>query len=171
MYSWLGGVLRCNAFQASATGETLLPPPPMSDDAGDSDWDTSVVAREEMLNIPLERRHSGWEAVEKKWIEKQLPQRRPGGSKLSQSELAKDVRAAMEHFAYPQMSIPTPHVEFDFRMKIVLNSQFASVSVNDGFKKLTTVAEGMFSGHFGHGVVVVSQKPLGIYECVVVQKG
>lgn len=128
-------------------GSTLLPPPPAEED---SDWDTTLVVHEDMLKVSLERRHSGWEAVEKKWTEEKQPQ---PGSKLS-SDLAKEASAAMAHFPYPQMSIPSPQIEFDFRMKIILNSQFASVSVNDGFKKLTTVTEGMWSGHFGHGVVV-----------------
>ncbi|KAI1778934.1 hypothetical protein F4818DRAFT_437737 [Hypoxylon cercidicola] len=152
MYSWLGGVMRCNAFQPSMTGSPLLPAPPISNDEDDEDWDTTLVVHEDMLIVPLERRHSGWEAVEKEWAKKKQ-QQQPGGSKLS-SDLAKDARTAMAHFPYPQLSIPTPQIEFDFRMKIVLNSQFASVSVNDGFKKLTTVTGGMWSGHFGHGVVV-----------------
>ncbi|XXH02337.1 hypothetical protein Hte_008710 [Hypoxylon texense] len=159
MYSWLGGVLRCNGFQPGMEGSTLVPPP-----AGeDSDWDTTLVVHEDMLTASLERRHSGWEAVEKKWAEKKKKQQQQeqqlAGSKLS-SELTREASAsaAMSHFPYPQMSIPSPHIEFDFRMKIVLNSQFASVSVNDGFKKLTTVTEGMWSGHFGHGIVVSGEQ-------------
>lgn len=62
----------------------------------------------------------------------------------------------MAHFPYPQMSIPQPQLDFDFRMKVVLNTQSASVAVNDGFKQWTTISGGMWSGHFGYGVVVVS---------------
>ncbi|KAI0172897.1 hypothetical protein GGR52DRAFT_427796 [Hypoxylon sp. FL1284] len=157
MYSWLGGVLRCNSFSPGATGATLVPSPSsMPEHTEDPDWDTTTVVREDFLKIPLERRHSGWESVEKKWAEKKQPppQQPPSCALKSRSDLAKAARAAMEHFPYPHMSIPTPQIEFSFRMRIILSPKTASISVNDGFKKLTTVADGMWSGHLGHGLVI-----------------
>lgn len=43
--------------------------PPTSDLTEASDWDTALVITDEwMKKIVPERRHSGWEAVERQWI-------------------------------------------------------------------------------------------------------
>lgn len=62
----------------------------------------------------------------------------------------------MERFPYPQRALPTPQLEFDFRMRVILSSRSASVAVNDGFKKWSTFSDGSWSGRFGYGLVVVS---------------
>lgn len=66
-------------------------------------------------------------------------------------------------FPYPHLAIPVPGLESDFRMRIQLSSQSASVAVGDGFKKWTTVAKGEWSGGLGCGVVVVSKKKCPIF--------
>ncbi|KAI0850861.1 hypothetical protein F5Y00DRAFT_232232 [Daldinia vernicosa] len=118
-----------------------------------SDWDTTLVITDDwMKKIVPERRHSGWEAVEKQWI----------GNKQSQQsidqkpsrELTRKEYEAMERFPYPQRALPVPQLEFDFRMKVILSSQSASVAVNDGFKKWSTFSDGSWSGRFGYGLVV-----------------
>ncbi|KAI2615025.1 hypothetical protein GGR54DRAFT_317267 [Hypoxylon sp. NC1633] len=125
-----------------------LLPPLTSDLTEDADWDTTVVVHTDLMEVIPERRHSGWESVERKWVDNaQLLQ--PLGSVRN---LTKEVEA-MAYFPYPQTSIPTPLFDFDFRIKVILNPRSASVSVNDGFKKLTTVVEGIWSGCFGHGLV------------------
>ena len=65
----------------------------------------------------------------------------------------------MALFPYPHLAVLVPGLESepDFRMRVKLNSQSASVAVNDGFKKWTTFTEGEWSGRLGCGVVVVSR--------------
>ncbi|KAI1483349.1 hypothetical protein F4774DRAFT_405985 [Daldinia eschscholtzii] len=118
-----------------------------------SDWDTALVITDDwMKKIVPERRHSGWEAVERQWVgNKQLSQPRDSEPprKLSRQELE-----AIERFPYPQTALPTPQLEFDFRMRVILSSQSASVAVNDGFKKWSTYSDGSWSGRFGYGLVI-----------------
>ncbi|KAF3054879.1 hypothetical protein GL218_07536 [Daldinia childiae] len=128
-------------------------PPTTSDLIDASDWDTALVITDEwMKKIVPERRHSGWEAVERQWV----------GNKQSQQstdsrpsrELTRKEYEAIERFPYPQRALPTPQLEFDFRMRVILNPQSASVAVNDGFKKWSTFSDGSWSGRFGYGLVV-----------------
>ncbi|KAI1449178.1 hypothetical protein F5Y02DRAFT_251988 [Annulohypoxylon stygium] len=123
----------------------------MSDPTEDTEWDTALVVTDEWMKVASERRHSGWESVERKWTENQAVQRT--GSKSS-SEITKEASEAMARFPYPHMSIPTPQLDFDFRMRVVMNSQSASVAVNDGFKKWSTFSDGTFAGRLGYGSVV-----------------
>ncbi|KAI1379096.1 hypothetical protein F4677DRAFT_410524 [Hypoxylon crocopeplum] len=153
--SWLyptvsgpGDAVRNKAFQLRMAD----PAPPTAELSQDSDWETTLIVHSNWMEVTPERRHSGWGAVERGWTgDTQPPQ--PTGSKPS-SQRTKEAREAMAHFPYPQMSIPTPGIEFDFRIRVALNPQSASVSVADGFKKYTTIAEGMWSGRFGHGLVL-----------------
>lgn len=149
--------------------------PPLIPDRGeDSDWDSTLVVHNHFVNVSIvpERRHSGWETVERGWVESKQQQAQAKGLKSQGrasdgpfstdasndvlSSIATDASKATAFFAYPQMSIPTPQLEFDFRMRVLLNPQSASISVGDGFKKMSTFSEGTWSGHFGHGLVVVS---------------
>jgi hypothetical protein len=57
---------------------------------------------------------------------------------------------------HPGLSLPPPRLEADFRMKVVLSSNVATLAVGDGFKKWTTFTEGVWSGNIGTGSVVVS---------------
>ncbi|KAI1401626.1 hypothetical protein F4819DRAFT_317757 [Hypoxylon fuscum] len=149
-------------------GPTQLPSSTPDLMSGDSDWDTTFIVHEDQLKVALERRHSGWEAVERKWMENNPPLQ-PTGPKAP-SKLTKEACEFMAHFPYPQMSIPQPQLDFDFRMKVVLNTQSASVAVNDGFKQWTTISGGMWSGHFGYGVVVSGGQDSqdSVYENTVV---
>ncbi|KAI1806899.1 hypothetical protein F4811DRAFT_508570 [Daldinia bambusicola] len=121
-----------------------------------SDWDTALVITDEwMKKIVPERRHSGWEAVERQWVgdKPSLQPTDPKTSKPSRELTRKDFEA-VERFPYPQTALPAPQLEFDFRMKVILSSQSASVAINDGFKKLSTFSDGTWSGRFGYGLVV-----------------
>ncbi|KAI1097196.1 hypothetical protein F4804DRAFT_352023 [Jackrogersella minutella] len=150
MSSWLGDTFVNDGYHPEIAGSAQLPPE-MPDPAEDLDWDTTLVVTDEWLKVASERRHSGWESVERNWIEKQALQ--PVGPKVP-SEITKEACEAMARFPYPHISIPTPQLEFDFRMRVVMNSQSASVAVSDGFKKWSTFSDGTWAGHFGYGLVV-----------------
>ncbi|OTA93178.1 hypothetical protein M434DRAFT_395863 [Hypoxylon sp. CO27-5] len=153
MGSWLDDTLLNNVYQ-----HPDIPVPPqapahaMPDLNEDSDWDTTLVVTDEWLKVASERRHSGWESVERRWIENQ--QAIQPAVQKPPSEPTKEACEAMARFPYPHVSIPTPQLEFDFRMRVILNSQSASVAVSDGFKKWSTFSDGSWAGRFGHGVVV-----------------
>lgn len=70
---------------------------------------------------------------------------------------------AMTLFPYPHLAIPSLTLVSDFRMRVKLNPQSASMAVGDGFKKWTTFTEGEWSGQLGHGIVIVSQRSPGPY--------
>ncbi|KAI2468118.1 hypothetical protein F4781DRAFT_280389 [Annulohypoxylon bovei var. microspora] len=151
MNSWFDDALVSDhVYQHEIAGPTQSAPG-MPDITEDSDWDTALVVTDEWMKVASERRHSGWESVERKWTESQALQ--PSGAKPP-SEITREAREAMTRFPYPHMSIPTPQLEFDFRMSVVLNSQSASVAVSDGFKKWSTVSKGTWAGCFGNGTVV-----------------
>ncbi|KAI0149516.1 hypothetical protein GGR57DRAFT_504697 [Xylariaceae sp. FL1272] len=130
----------------------------MAGTSSDMDWDTTTVVHN--MNWPQidnDRRHSGWAEVEKRWArqEKGVHQQQNTGiqSLSSKSQpTKKDVEAAAR-FPYPHLAIATPSLESDFRMRVTLNAQSASVAVGDGFKKWTTFTEGEWSGSLGHGTV------------------
>ncbi|KAH9895379.1 hypothetical protein F4778DRAFT_794244 [Xylariomycetidae sp. FL2044] len=130
----------------------FIPIPP-----GGADWDTAVVVHgPELFNVrptQQDRRHSGWEQVEKSWAEKAGRTHKSTAAKRPSAQKEEGGREAMIQFPYPNVSIPRPNFESEFRMKIVLSSQSASVAINDGFKKWTTFTEGTWSGRFGHGIV------------------
>lgn len=70
-------------------------------------------------------------------------------------------------FPYPNLAIPALNLVSDFRMRVKLNSQSASMAVGDGFKKWTTFTEGEWSGQLGHGIVIVSDRP---NQCLAAMK-
>ncbi|TGJ83667.1 hypothetical protein E0Z10_g5108 [Xylaria hypoxylon] len=127
------------------------------------EWDTTVVSHGfTWPRVDNDRRHNGWEEVEKSWIKQQQQQQQSAGQEQQQSVQPtgkssrppeKDIKAMG---LYPHLVIPTPGLESecDFRMRVKLNSQSASVAVGDGFKKWTTFTEGEWSGRLGYGVVV-----------------
>ncbi|KAI1417358.1 hypothetical protein F5Y13DRAFT_152591 [Hypoxylon sp. FL1857] len=152
MGSWLDEDLLNNVFQ-----HPDIPVPPQAPshampELDDSDWDTTLVVTDEWLKVASERRHSGWESVERRWIENQ--QAYQPVSPKQPSEPTKEACEAMARFPYPHMSISMPQLEFDFRMRVILNPQSASVAVSDGFKKWSTFSDGSWAGRFGHGIVV-----------------
>ncbi|KAI1137404.1 hypothetical protein F5Y05DRAFT_69700 [Hypoxylon sp. FL0543] len=153
MSSWLDQSLLNNVFEhPDIPVRAQAPSHALPEFAEDSDWDTTLVVTDEWMKVASERRHSGWESVEKIWTEKHQAQQ-PVAPKPP-SEPTREVCESMARFPYPHMPIPTPQLEFDFRMKVVLNPQSASVAVSDGFKKWSTFSDGSWAGRFGHGVVV-----------------
>ncbi len=69
------------------------------------------------------------------------------------------IQEAMSSFPYPHVAIPAPRLESDFRVKVALCEQPAAAAVaaaKGSFKRRDTYEGGTWSGHFGHGTVVVS---------------
>ncbi|KAI3326894.1 hypothetical protein HD806DRAFT_531490 [Xylariaceae sp. AK1471] len=130
------------------------------------EWDTTLVAHGlHWPRIETDRRHSGWEEVEKKWMQQQQQdtgQQQQTAPQASVAQANEGINSeppgedleATALFPYPHLSIPVPGLESDFRMRVKLNSQSASMAVGDGFKKWTTFTEGEWSGLLGHGVVI-----------------
>lgn len=56
---------------------------------------------------------------------------------------------------HPGLSLPPPRLEADFRMKVVLSSNVATMAIGGESRKLTTFTEGVWSGNIGTGIVVV----------------
>ncbi|KAI1506059.1 hypothetical protein F5X99DRAFT_367006 [Biscogniauxia marginata] len=127
----------------------IIPAPP-----ADTDWDTSVMAgRVNLDRLPQDRRHSGWEEVERRWTSQN-----PGScfSTTKTSERPRrDQEDVTQSFPDPHLSILPPNFMSDFRMKVTLDPKSASVAVGDGDgKKRTTFTEGVWSGQLGRGIVV-----------------
>jgi hypothetical protein len=59
---------------------------------------------------------------------------------------------------HPSLSLPPPLLEVDFRMRVVLNPNVATMAVGDDFKRWTTFTDGVWSGSTGTGCVVVSME-------------
>ncbi|KAI0805016.1 hypothetical protein GGR55DRAFT_656708 [Xylaria sp. FL0064] len=130
------------------------------------EWDTTVISHQHtwLTTDNNDRRHSGWEEVEKRWLKQQ--QQKQGSEQLVQqagtapsgggSGPSQKVPKAMALFPYPHLAVPVPSLEpeLEFRMRVKLNSQSASMAVGDGFKKWTTFTEGEWSGRLGYGVVI-----------------
>ncbi|GAP86610.1 putative upf0311 protein [Rosellinia necatrix] len=131
------------------------------------EWDTAVVSHGiSWPQVDHDRRHSGWEEVERWWTKQQgeeegqgqqRPQQHanpaPGTGSVRTGPLGRGTKTTAP-FLYPHLAIPVPGLESDFRMRVKLNSQSASVAVSDGFKKWTTFADGEWSGQLGSGIVV-----------------
>ncbi|KAI5860647.1 hypothetical protein GGS23DRAFT_579652 [Durotheca rogersii] len=119
----------------------------------DLDWDTRLIIYDpKWIQVTPERRHSGWETVERKWAGNNQPSMQATSFKEPRRDVG-NACEAMRVFSYPHVSIPTPKLEFNFRMKVVCSSQSASVAVGDGFKKWSTFSDGVWSGSFGHGII------------------
>ncbi|KAI1392011.1 uncharacterized protein F4822DRAFT_112995 [Hypoxylon trugodes] len=157
MGSWVVMAIPSNVYQQPKLGHSAQLSPQMAGLGEASDWDTTILVTDDWMKVASmkvasERRHSGWESVEKKWSENAPAPQRAGLKPPSES--TKKADEAMARFPYPHIPIPTPQLDFDFRMKVLLNSQSASVAVGDSFKKLSTLSEGTWSGRFGYGLVV-----------------
>ncbi|KAI8624913.1 hypothetical protein F5Y19DRAFT_281774 [Xylariaceae sp. FL1651] len=133
------------------------------------EWDTTVVVHGlTWPSIDSDRRHNGWEEVEKLWATQQQQQEtaqplrsqaQAGGAQnkgrsAGKNEPPRKDLEATARFPYPHLSISAPILESDFRLRVTLNAQSASVAVGDGFKKWTTFTEGEWSGQLGYGIVV-----------------
>ncbi|KAI1077538.1 hypothetical protein F5B20DRAFT_267966 [Whalleya microplaca] len=114
-------------------------------------WDTRTVVFLADWRATDEARQNEQDAVEKNPITSSQPiQPAP----TVQNDASMEALRARADFPYPHISIPAPHLECEFRMTVALNPQSASVAVGDSFKKWTTFSEGVWSGHFGHGIVL-----------------
>ncbi|KAI0403907.1 hypothetical protein F4802DRAFT_607850 [Xylaria palmicola] len=122
------------------------------------EWDTAVVVHG--INWPQidnDRRHSGWEEVERSWTRQQQQQQSPpesSATRAKESGPSGDNPQAAAPFPCPHLAIPVPILEPDFRMRVRLSSRSASMAAGDGFKKWTTFTEGEWSGQLGCGTVV-----------------
>lgn len=139
------------------------------------EWETELLVH--AVNWPqveTDRRHSGWGEVERRWVMQQQqqdqqqqqqqplpppppPQQQPGAPQTRGGKSSGPPRGdakGMALFPYPHLAIPSLNLVSDFRMRVKLNPQSASMAVGDGFKKWTTFTEGEWSGQLGHGVVI-----------------
>ncbi|KAJ8130006.1 hypothetical protein O1611_g3624 [Lasiodiplodia mahajangana] len=162
-------------LRGPSEGGSGQPPAP----AGAMEWDTTVVTHGiSWPQIDIDRRHSGWEEVEKSWTRQQQHQQQQQQQQQQQSREREQqqqpapqqagaagikggisIRPRKENkatalFPCPHVAVPVPSLESDFRMRVKLNAQSASVAVGDGFKKWTTFTEGEWSGQLGCGIVV-----------------
>ncbi|KAK7985750.1 hypothetical protein PG996_005013 [Apiospora saccharicola] len=150
----------------------LLPAAPPTEN---ENWDSSVVVHGDWMRVPAERRHSGWNSVERQW------DGGAGGSTVRDDSRAQSKAQAPERLRYPQsgneqlltielrcsgipgpsgdgfcklqptLSLPAPALELDFRMVLELSDATATVAAGDHFKKYTTFTEGVWSGSLGRG--------------------
>ncbi|KAI0019963.1 hypothetical protein F4780DRAFT_779890 [Xylariomycetidae sp. FL0641] len=154
---WSKGPLA--ATRRIADVETPVPPL-IPVPASSSDWDPTVLVHSSHRCWTgfSERRHNGWETVEQQWTAPQPPAATqksvPARSIESEVTSGDQEEPEASQTPIPSISIPTPNLEPDFRMRIKLSAQWASVAVGDSFKKWTTVADGAWSGQLGQGTVV-----------------
>ncbi|KAI0011338.1 hypothetical protein F4779DRAFT_615577 [Xylariaceae sp. FL0662B] len=116
-------------------------------------WDTRTVVYLADWRATDEVRKNEEDAAGKNPIINSTPVQ-PNFPTAQHNTSPEQVLKAKENFPFPHISIPAPHLECEFRMAVVLNPQSASVAVGDGFKKWTTFSEGIWSGYFGHGIVL-----------------
>lgn len=57
---------------------------------------------------------------------------------------------------HPGLSLPPPQLEVDFRMKVMLDTNAATTSVDSESRSWTSFIEGVWSGSLGTGSIVVS---------------
>ncbi|KAI0595281.1 hypothetical protein F4775DRAFT_383122 [Biscogniauxia sp. FL1348] len=137
-------------------------PPLMPAIPADTDWDTSIMGPGVNWDyIPQDRRHNGWEEVERSWTcqdagsfyptkTSEQPRTIQHDQKQQQQQQQHEVT---DSFPDPHLAILPPNLMSDFRMKVTLDPKSASLGA-DGFTKWTTFAEGVWSGNLGHGTVV-----------------
>ncbi|KAF3002153.1 hypothetical protein E8E14_004334 [Neopestalotiopsis sp. 37M] len=128
-----------------------LPPLALAED--DSGWDANLLGHfyKGRVRDP-ERRHSGWAAVEKKWEQRHGQEAKQTEDRESKAPSRESAEIMSQ--LHPGLSLPPPRLEADFRMKVVLSSNVATLAVGDGFKKWKTFTEGVWSGNIGTGSVV-----------------
>ncbi|RYP87826.1 hypothetical protein DL769_000418 [Monosporascus sp. CRB-8-3] len=78
--------------------------------------------------------------------------------KMQTEPTSQHAREATSKFPYPHVSIPAPRLESDFRIRVTLSAQTATVAGGGGDglrkKRWTTFSGGTWSGRFGYGTVV-----------------
>ncbi|KAK8104834.1 uncharacterized protein PG998_011867 [Apiospora kogelbergensis] len=128
----------------------LVPAIPPSEDA---DWDSSIVVHDNRMLVPAERRHSGWDSVEQGWRGSEPAARqdhapaRPETATSSPDQSPDDGLGRL----LPNLSLPAPQLEPDFRMVLELSDATATVVAGDNSKKYTTFTDGAWSGRIGSG--------------------
>ncbi|KAK8123053.1 hypothetical protein PG984_011723 [Apiospora sp. TS-2023a] len=132
----------------------LLPAAPPTEN---ENWDPSVVVHGDWMRVPAERRHSGWNSVERQWG--------GGGGAVGVGSADREDAPAPESGnpgpsgdgfckLQPTLSLPAPRLELDFRMVLELSDATATVAAGDHFKKYTTFTEGVWSGKLGSGIMI-----------------
>ncbi|KAI1323594.1 hypothetical protein F5Y16DRAFT_383265 [Xylariaceae sp. FL0255] len=123
-------------------------------------WDTRVVIHNiNWSSLGDNKEYSGWERDLERLDEEttvtaeQQPQLQQALPRENHGPLRRDLDLAAQ-IPSPHLSVPTPRLEYDFRMRVTLNAQSAAMAVSDGFKKWTTFTGGEWSGKIGHGIVV-----------------
>lgn len=82
-------------------------------------------------------------------------------SKIEEFKLMKTARPPSKEYMetmsklHPNLSLPPPQLEVDFRMRVVLSTTVATMATESGSKDWTTFREGVWSGSLGTGSVVV----------------
>ncbi|GKT62775.1 UPF0311 protein [Colletotrichum tofieldiae] len=118
---------------------------------GNSDWDTAWICEPQVgfARLPernLARQHGGWgREVEEVSDEHESKSPRVNAKETGSSN----------HFPYPTMSLPTPILEFDFRLAVRFAPKITETVVRNG--KMVELARevcGSWSGSLGSGVVV-----------------
>ena len=80
----------------------------------------------------------------------------PRSSLTHESEMERIARSRLG-VPHPDIFLPTPSLEMDFRLAVKLRKELCKVSSDDGgAKELTVVENGTWAGSFGRGVVRVS---------------
>ncbi|KAK7915118.1 hypothetical protein PG985_012821 [Apiospora marii] len=133
----------------------LLPAAPPSDD---ENWDPSVVVHGDWMRVPAERRHSGWNTVERQWVgvggvERPAVREDPPVQSKTQAPPSGISGQSADDLGnlQPALSLPAPGLELDFRMVLELSDATATVAAGDHFKKFTTFTDGAWSGSIGSG--------------------
>ncbi|KAK7984511.1 family F xylanase [Apiospora arundinis] len=131
----------------------LMPAVPPTEDA---DWDSSVVVHGDWMLVPAERRHSGWDSVEQGWGgSRSTTRQNPAPAQVQAEERNEtDMTANDLGKLQPNLSLPAPELEPDFRMILELSDASATVATGGNFKKYTTFTNGVWSGRLGSGTVI-----------------
>lgn len=128
----------------------------VDDDAG-SGWDGKYLVQTG-FDVPLvgaERRHSGWEAVEKRWgPPPPLPRRDSEREKTPVNGGDGDNDSSAQLQA-PPLALPPPRLEPDFRLRLVLKPADATLPPTDPGQPWNTVTGGAWVGKLGRGLVTV----------------
>ncbi|RYP07193.1 hypothetical protein DL764_002639 [Monosporascus ibericus] len=136
----IGGVGSCSSSSANAT----------------ICQGSAATAAGETTESSSRHQRQQWEAFQEE--EEMEGERERKKRKIKTGPPSQYAREAASKFPYPQMSIPAPRLESDFRIQATLSAQTATLAAGggDGLKKKrwTTFLGGAWSGCFGYGTVV-----------------
>ena len=139
-----------------------------------SDWETNwlITISADFSKLPdasRARHHDGWQTMTSpvsEVMEDAPPSHIPTPPPSSMMSTAHDVEMetimrARLGVPYPELLLPIPTLELDFRLAVKLRKARCMVNSGDGAaKELTVVESGTWAGSFGKGVVRVSTPTL-----------